>query len=446
MPLDTMMETMRHLTPSQIESLKELSPLKERALRMRLAWLETARPNQLPPEGSEWDNWLILAGRGFGKTRTGAEEVLDRALALPKRRVAVIGATTADTRKICYEGESGLIAIIPEDLMVNREWNKQLLQIKLINGSIITGFGAEKPERLRGPQFHYAWCDELASWKYPEETWDNLSFCLRLGETPQTIITTTPRPIKTLREIIKDPRTVIVRGSTFENKENLAPAYLRRMMEKYGGTRTGRQELYAEVLEDTPGALWNSRQFDNPVHVDLDNMYRIAVGVDPAISSKGEHGIIVAGSTPKPKERHFVLEDASLQGSPEQMARRAIAMYKKYQGDAIVIETNQGGDMLKSLFNNIDDKLPLRTVRASKGKFTRAEPIAALYEQGRVSHAGSFPQLEDQMCTYVPGERESPDRLDAMVWVMTWLTNSRAGGNIRTLGNMEQTSKWKKNA
>lgn len=377
-------------------------------------WDFWARPAQREPAG-DWRYWLINAGRGFGKTRTGAEMV--RAWAKRYRYVNLIGATSDDARDIMIEGESGILAICPRD--ERPEYRRHLSRLDWPSGCRSLVFTADKPDRLRGKQHEKLWADELASWRYPE-AWHQAMLGLRLGDNPQAIVTTTPRPIKVLRDLIKDPHTVITGGSTYENRANLAPAFLDAIIRQYEGTRLGRQELLAELLEDTPGALWTLAQLDALRVSEAPALKRIVVGVDPTATTTGdEAGIIVAGLG---IDGHgYVLEDASLQASPHGWGSRAVTMYHAHQADRIVAETNNGGEMVELTIRTVDDKVSYKAVHASRGKRTRAEPIAALYEQGRVHHVGNLSKLEDEMTHWTPEDSESPNRMDALVWALTEL-------------------------
>lgn len=373
----------------------------------------------MAPDG-DWDTWLILAGRGWGKTRTGAEDVGWFGLRNPGSRIAIVAPTAADARDTCVEGESGLLGVLPK--IAVRNWNRSLGELILTNDTRYKLFSAEEPERLRGPQHHRAWCDELAAWKYAE-TWDQLLFGLRLGDHPQAVVTTTPKPIEMVKRLVAAPSTRVTRGSTFDNAANLAPSALQRLKEKYEGTRLGRQELEAEILGDLPGALWSMATLD-AYRKKSAKCDRIVVSVDPAASNNpdsDEHGIIVAG---REGQEGRVLEDATMQGSPSEWARRAVSLYRSWQADAIVVEVNMGGDMVTHTIRTIDPQANVIEVRASRGKHVRAEPIAALYEQGRIAHVGAFPELESQMTQMTIHGFEgigSPDRVDALVWAFTEL-------------------------
>ena len=391
------------------------------------SWQDTARDAQVTPHG-DWDLWLILAGRGWGKTRTGATDIAIYALSNPEVICAVVTPTFGDIRRVAFGGVSGLLKIIPRECLMEgrgQGYSSTGAEIRLWNGSKILGFSAQDPDRLRGPQFHRAWCDELSSWQYPD-TYDQLMFGLRLGKKPQCVITTTPKPTPLIRDLVKRNRVIITTGSTFDNKDNLAPSALRMLEEKYGGTRLGRQELYAEVLDDFEGALWSNAiiERDRVKQADVPELQRIIVAIDPAVSNtetSDETGIIVAGRGID--NRLYILEDASLKASPDGWMRKAINLFYEYNADKIIAEVNNGGDLVEKLLRTIDRNVPYKAVRASRGKLVRAEPISALYEQRKVSHIGVFAQLEQQLVTYT-GEGKSPDRLDALVWALTELSQS----------------------
>jgi phage terminase large subunit-like protein len=383
-------------------------------------WPCWARPNQLPPS-TDWSFWMLLAGRGFGKTRSGAEWIVSQHKKVG--RIALVAPTAGDARDVMVDGESGILSIAPP-------WDKPMFtpsrrRVMWQNGCIATLYSADEPERLRGPQHEAAWCDELGSWRYPD-AWDMLMFGLRLGEKPQVVITTTPRPTKLIRDLIDNPECVVTRGSTYENRENLAPAFFTQIVRKYEGTRLGRQELEAEVLEDTPGALWSHKMIDAARHTRLPEQQRIVVAIDPAVTSgedADETGIVVAG---KAGDQGYVLADYSGRYTPREWAQRAIAAYQEFDADRIVAEVNNGGEMVEATVRMVDPDVPFTAVRASRGKVVRAEPVAALYEQARIHHVGAFPALEDQMCAFTTdfdraAAGYSPDRVDALVWALTEL-------------------------
>lgn len=380
-----------------------------------------ARPDQVTPDG-DWDIWIALAGRGWGKTRVGSEWVKEQEAA-GARRIALIAETAADARDVMVEGESGILAAYPEKERPLYEPSKR--RITWPSGAIGTLYNATEPDQLRGPQHDCAWCDELAKWRYARETWDQLQFGLRLGEHPKVLVTTTPRPIELVKAIVggEEGRVHVTRGRTMDNAANLAAPFLRKIQKRYEGTRLGRQELNAEILGDIPGALWRQVDLDMYRRSEEPETRRVVVGVDPAVTNSedsDEHGIIVAASTPD--DAGVILEDASLKGSPTDWARRAVKMYHKYEADCIVAEVNQGGDMVEHTIKTVDANVKVKKVRATRGKHVRAEPIAALYEQGRVAHVGNFPELEGQMTQMTSAGYEgedSPDRVDALVWAMT---------------------------
>lgn len=382
-----------------------------------------ARPNQIAPDG-DWDIWLVLAGRGFGKTRIGSEWVKEQQRA-GVSRFALIGETAADTRDVMVEGESGLLSVYSKTERPLYEPSKR--RVTWDNGAIATLYNATEPDQLRGPQHEAAWSDELAKWRYARETWDQLQFGLRLGDHPRQIVTTTPRPIELVKAIVagQEGSVKVTRGRTMDNQSNLAPSFLKKIRKRYEGTRLGRQELNAEILGDLPGAIWRQDQIDVFRLAEApEDIERILVAVDPAVTNtedSNEHGIVVAGLR---GDTGFILEDGSLEGSPLQWARRAVALHDKYGADGIVVETNQGGDMVAQTLRSVRDTLNIIEVRASRGKHVRAEPIAALYEQGRVHHVGSFPELETQMTQMTNAGYEgegSPDRVDSLVWACTEL-------------------------
>lgn len=373
-----------------------------------------ARPNQLPPGSpgaadgrKDWRYWLLQAGRGFGKTRVGSETVRQW-VADGYKRIHLVGATAADTRDVMVSGESGLLSVYPPDERPVYEPSKRLITFQ--NGAVAYTFSADEPERLRGPQCEAGWCDEIAAWRFPE-AWDNFLFGLRLGADPRAVITSTPKPVKLIRDLISDPHTVVTRASSYENARNLAPAFFDSIIRKYEGTRLGRQELLAELLEDVPGALWTRAIIDagripyGSIRWDL--IVRIVVAIDPAVTATAESdetGIVVAGLT---RSGHVVImQDLSCRESPLGWARVAVAAYHARQANIIVGEVNNGGDLVAGNIRAIAPNVPFRAVRASKGKYLRAEPVAALYEQGRVHHAGAFDQMEDQMCGWSPQGNE----------------------------------------
>lgn len=390
-------------------------------------WVLWARANQLPPE-SDWAKWLILTGRGWGKTRTGAEFVRCEVAAGRAGRVALIAPTAADTRDVMVEGESGLLLVHEPNKRPVYEPSKR--RVTWPNGAIATLYSADEPERLRGPQHDLAWADELAAWRYLQDAWDMLMFGLRLGAKPRVLVTTTPKPRVLLKELMRDPTCVVTFGRTEENRANLAPSFFHDIVARYEGTRLGRQELGGELLEDVEGALWSRTMIDQD-RVKVENvptLTRIVVAIDPAVTSgenSDETGIIVAGIA-RPagsQDTHaYVLKDLSGRFPAIDWARKAVAEYKERRADRVVAEVNNGGDLVEAQIRTVDRNVSYRAVHASKGKRVRAEPVAALYEQKRVHHVGGFPELEDQMCSYVPDATDaSPDRVDALVWALTEL-------------------------
>lgn len=413
------------------ELIAALTPAQAQALLYD--WRFWARPSQMPPEG-DWRVWLLLAGRGFGKTRCGAELVRARIAAGTARRVALVAPTAADARNVMVEGESGLLAIAPRGRQPRYEPSKRRLTWP--NGAIATTYSADEPERLRGPQHDFAWCDELAAWRYPE-AWDMLMFGLRLGSDPQIVATTTPKPTKLTRVLVGEATVQVTRGTTYENRANLAPAFLRQIVRRYEGTRLGRQELNAELLDDVPGALWTRALIEErrwPREKPVPELTRIVVAIDPAASAgeeSDETGIVVAG---KDREgQGWILDDASGRYSPTDWAKAALAAFRAHGADRIVAEVNNGGEMVEAMLRTLDADLAFTAVRAARGKTARAEPVAALYEQGRVHHVGAFPLLEDQMCAFTHDfDRAtagySPDRVDALVWAVSELLVESARG------------------
>ncbi len=404
--------------------LAEMKDLRGEAAAAALhMWPLWARDSQIAPPGG-WSVWLLMAGRGFGKTRTGAEWVRSRVESGTAKRIALVARTPADVRDVMIEGDSGLLSVCPPSNRSKYEPTKRRLTWP--NGAFALAFSSHEPDQLRGPQFDAAWCDELASWEYPRETWDNLMFGLRLGQRPQCVVTTTPRPLELLRELVDRDDVHVTRGSTYENRQFLAPSFLRQIERRYQGTDTGRQEIFAELLEEAEGALWR-RDWISHTETAPD-LNRIVIAIDPAMSSRpdsAETGIIVAGTDAD--LRGYVLEDGSGRMSPDEWARRAIDLYDRYSAGRIIGERNNGGDLVGSVLKTASGgrTLPIRLVSASVGKYARAEPVAALYQQGRVSHVGSFPQLEDQLCTWEPGSSTSPDRMDALVWALSDLITDR---------------------
>lgn len=400
--------------------------LKEIAAK-KWDWTHHARPEQLAPNGN-WLTWLVLAGRGFGKTRCGAEFIRAEVMAKRASRVALIAETQKDLEEVMVFGESGIVSVFPPEHAP--KITKKPIRIVFHTGAVATGYNATEPDQLRGPQFDCAWGDELAKWRYARETWDQLQFGLRLGKQPRQVITTTPRPIPILKEILAAANTVVSRGVTSDNAQNLAPSFLKSITDKYAGTRLGRQELSAEILDDVPDALWTRAALDRDRKKpnEIPALKRVVVAVDPA-AKKNEipedgaaTGIIVAAIGID--GRGYVIDDQTCRESPNGWARMAVACFDRHDADCIVGEVNNGGDMVAATVKAVRPTVPFREVRASRGKWTRAEPVAALYEQGRISHVGTFAALEDEMVNFsangLVGDR-SPDRVDALVWALTQL-------------------------
>lgn len=393
----------------------------ERGL-VSLKWECHARPSQLPPEGN-WNGWLILAGRGWGKTRVGAEYIRAAAESGRAKRIGLVAETSADGRDVMVEGDSGILAVSHPDSYPLYESSKRRLTWP--NGTIATLYDACVPDQLRGPQHDLVWIDELAKFGEAEKVFDQMMLGLRIGTHPRWIATTTPRPIPLIKRLVAQAgRVVVTRGRSAENSGNLAPIFREAVIERYRGTRLGRQELDAEILEDMPGALWTRAMLDETRTPRAPELTRIVVGVDPAASSgegANETGIVVIGLA---RNGHaYVLQDCSLHGSPDAWARRAVNAYRQWAADCLVAEANQGGEMVTHVIKSIAD-IPVKLVRATRGKYVRAEPVSALYEQGRVHHAGVFQELEDQMVAFTPDasvDGSSPDRVDALVWAVTEL-------------------------
>lgn len=404
-------------------------------------WQFWARPGQIAPDG-DWRIWLIMAGRGFGKTRAGAEWVRGIGEALPDARIALVAANLAEARSVMVEGQSGLLAIAP-DIMRPR-WEPSLRRLRWPGGAQATLFSAAEPESLRGPEHSHVWCDEIAKWDNSSgramAAWDNLQLGLRVGALPQIAATTTPRAVPLVRHLLADPAVVISRGSSHANRANLPPAFLAAVERHYGGTALGRQELDGELLDDIEGALWNRSLIEAcRVRWSAQGFARVVIGVDPPAGSSGDAcGIIVAATLED--GRAAVLADCSVQGaSPEGWARAVARASEQWNADRIIAEANQGGEMVGAVLHASNIALPVRLVHASRGKVARAEPVAALYEAGRVIHCGTFARLEDEMCGLMTGgdyqgPGRSPDRADALVWALTELMLGRRGTpRIRSL-------------
>jgi phage terminase large subunit-like protein len=404
-------------------------------------WVAAARPNQLPPEG-DWFVWLILAGRGWGKTRTGAEFIRMQA-ERPQQRGALVGQSSADVRDVMVEGSSGLLSVLPPSLLlhgsVDDSWNRSMLELTLANGTRIKGYSAEKPRQLRGPQHHFAWVDEPASFAdanqgLPKDsseitTISNLLMGMRLGTAPRVVVTGTPQPNRLIRELLANPGAVITRGSTDDNTANLSPVFMAQVVEPLRGTRAGRQELEAEMLEDVQGALWQAAAFGvEGFRCEVPVLQRVVVGVDPNASntaSSDEMGIIVAGVAAN--QHIYVLADYTTRGSVDVRAAAVVRAFHDHSADGVIVEVNNGGDWIPSTIQRVDPIVRCKTVHATRGKLTRAEPIAQLYEQRKAHHCGNFAALEAELTGWTPGQK-SPNRLDALVWAVWELTRRGTWG------------------
>ena len=426
-------------------ALDALDPTRPELEHLLRSWpLYCRRDQRPPPVADPWTVWLVLGGRGAGKTRTGAEWVRGAALGHPglfepaAGRIALVGETHAAVRDVMIEGPSGLLAV--HRVRGERPaWSPSLRRLDWPNGAVAHAFSSEDPDSLRGPQFAAAWADELAKWRHAEETWDMLQFGLRLGLRPRQVVTTTPRPIPLLKRLLADPATAVSRARTIDNAGNLAPAFLDTIVARYAGTRLGRQELDGEMVAERPDALWTRAVIEVSRAAAAPDLARIVVAVDPPASSGRRAdacGIVAAGIDEGGTA--YVLADASLSSAkPAAWAAKAVATYRRWHADALVAETNQGGEMVTAVLREVDPGIPVRSVHASRGKYLRAEPVALLYEQGRVRHVGAFPDLEDELCDFGPGglsSGRSPDRLDALVWALTDLAlRPKAEPRVRVL-------------
>ena len=419
------------------ERAKVLSDVTEaEAAALEWDWRFWARPQQIAPHG-DWTTWLLLAGRGFGKTRTGAEWVRSKAKA-GVGPIGLIAPTSADARDVIVEGPAGILSISPPDFRPLYEPSKRRLTWP--NGITATLFSADEPDRLRGPQHAALWLDEFAAYDDPQAVWDQASFGLRLGKSPQRLITTTPRPIKILRQIMNDPATVVTRGRTRDNLVNLAQSFVQQIEERYAGTRLGRQELDGEILEDVQGAMWSRAILDSAIErgsqIDRTMIKRVVVGVDPQGGGGDEVGIVAAAELTD--RRAVILGDYSMSPqSPAQWAARVREVANGWNAEAVVCESNYGGDMAKANLETNGVTQRIIMVWASRGKHIRAEPIAGLYETGRVMHVRPFPELEQQFLNMTPqgyAVKGSPDRLDAAVFALTELLFGKASATAKIVG------------
>ena len=415
-----------------------LTRLNERELEdINANWKLFAHDHQIPPQlapnGVPWLTWLLIGGRGAGKTRAGAEWVRAQALGLspfadaPMTNIALVGESEHDVREIMIEGVSGLLAVHRHDERPN--WISSRKRLEWQNGAVAYAFSAEDPESLRGPQFSCAWSDELAKWRYAEAAFDMLQFGLRLGAQPRQLITTTPRPNALIKRLMCDPASVVKHAPTRANAYHLAPNFLQSVMARYRDTRLGRQELDGEIIEERADALWSRALIETcrVTEAPPSPLARIVVAVDPPASSSKRAdscGIVAAGITDG-GTIHVLADDTISAATPSAWAKKAIALWRRVEADALVAEVNQGGEMVKAVIAEVDSSVPVLPVRATRGKYLRAEPVAVLYEQGRVKHAGHFPLLEDEMCDFGPSglsSGRSPDRLDALVWAIASLS------------------------
>lgn len=399
----------------------------DEAVNASTDWFLQARREQMPPLW-DWFIWIIMAGRGFGKNWTGANWLINEHIGGKAKNSAIVAATSADLRRFCVEGPSGILSLAPN--WFRPEYKPATSKLIWPDGAETLLFTSEIPDRLRGPNLDKVWCDELAAWRYLDETWQMLQLCLRYG-TPQCVITTTPRPRKVLKDLMERIRSetapngdvAITTGSTYDNADNLPRRFIEQINTQYKGTQLERQEILGELLPEFEGALWSYKMLDECRVDESPTLTRIGVGVDPAISSdEGSDltGIVAAGLGP---EKHgYVIGEHSLRATPEGWARKVVTVYKALKGDFIIAEKNQGGEMVEATIRAVDDSVNVKLVHASRAKITRAEPIAAFYEQHRVHHIGTFPELEDEMTLLLPGRiKKSPSRVDALVWILTEL-------------------------
>lgn len=408
MPHEAMAKLIKHWTRAKIDEAAR--------------WPFWQRRDQLSPPG-DWRVWLVMAGRGYGKTRMGAEWVEQRAIEHPGARIALVGATLNETRNVMVEGESGLISLTRDDAL---DWEPSLRKLRWPNGSVATVYSAAEPESLRGPQHDFAWADEIAKWPHGIATWDNLMLGLRLGDQPRAMATTTPRPVPLVRRLVAEKGVATTQGGTLDNIRNLPHEFIDGVIAMYGETRFGRQELEGILIDDVEGALWSRDLLEARRSASPPAMKRVVVGVDPPVSAHGDAcGIVAVGLGADDKA--YVLADHSAKGAtPEGWARAVARAVETWSADRVVAEDNQGGNMVESTLRAADLAMPVKRVHATRGKSARAEPVLALYEAGRAFHAGAFPELEDEMCGLVTGggyhgPGRSPDRADALVWAMTEL-------------------------
>ena len=399
-----------------MDALAKLTP--ETRAQLKWHWPFWARPNQLAPEG-DWQTWLVLAGRGFGKTEAGAQWIRARVKA-GARNIALIAETQKDLEEVMV---ARILKISPPDERPTVRYKP--VRLTWPNGAMALGYNGTEPDQLRGPEFDTCWCDEFAKYRYARELWDMLQFTMRRPD-PRVLVTTTPRPIPVLKEILADASTTTTRGTTMDNRGNLPASFITKILSKYDGTRLGRQELNAEILDDVPGALFIRDMFESTRIREAPELQRVVVAVDPSGTKGGagndDVGIVIAGLGID--GRGYILADWTCNLGPAGWGRRAVEAYRHFEADRIVAEINYGGAMVESTIRAIDANVSYSEVRASRGKVARAEPVAALFEQKRISFVGGMPELEDQLCGFTPSGYigpNSPDRADAMVWAITEL-------------------------
>lgn len=406
-------------------ALSSLPTHKQAAFNARLKWLKQARPKQIPPPNKDWFAFLALAGRGFGKTKICSEDSWWYCAWNDGVRLAVVAPTNADVRRTCFEGESGLLAVCPHEVLAKDAYNRSTSELKFINGSIIQAFSSESYSRLRGPQFHRAWLEELAAWVYPQQTFDMLMFGLRLGDRPQAVISTTPKPIKLVKDLAARDDVYKVTGSTYENRANLAGSFLSLIEKQYSGTRLGQQEILGAILDDTPGALWTWPMIERSRYMGaLPDFDYITVNIDPSVGDgnpdNDECGIV---ATALGRDGFgYVLADRTLRGTTREWTDAAIKLYHEIGANWIVAEANNGGKLIEQVINADGRTIPVKLVHASQGKRTRAEPVSMLYEQGKIRHCGVFPELENELTNWSPAISDySPARVDSITWGFTCL-------------------------
>lgn len=430
---------LRELPRDEAESrLRRLSPTER--IQLFYDWKQWARPDQIEPDW-DWLTWLVLPGRGWGKTRVGAEQVRHWVKTIPL--VNLIGATVDDARDIMIEGESGILRCCPPWERPRYVKNERKLIWPNGNESLI--FTADEPDRLRGKQHMKLWGDEPAAWRYAQDAWDQASLGLRLGPKPQAIMTTTPRPTAFIKSLAKDETTHVTNGTTYDNAANLAPAFMKRIVTRYEGSRLGRQEIGGEILDDNPNALFQRAWIDKyritlAEYREHITAVRKAIGVDPSVTAKEDSDLcgIVGGSLAwgiDGRLHVFILEDKSDILTPRGWAQKVVSLYHTLEADRVIAEINNGGDLVETIIRTVDANIPYHGVHATRGKIVRAEPVSTLYEQGRIHHVGSFPKMEDEMCEYDPvTATKSPDRMDALVWLVYGLALGPQGSDYSILG------------